>query len=63
MLCLTCNIIPSVDIARCYGTSCTKDWVFGKCSTMCFEEFHPFSFPFSLNKGLVKNSLQKFFFS
>ena len=32
MLCLTCSIKPSVDLAH-YGVARAKDFVFGKCAT------------------------------
>ena len=36
MLCLTCSMISSVDLAH-YGLSRVKDWVSGDCGTICFR--------------------------
>ena len=35
MICLTCTIISSVDLAH-YGVSRAKDWVSVDCGTNCF---------------------------
>ena len=39
MLCLTCTVISSVDLAH-YGVSCAKDYVFVDCGTREREREH-----------------------
>ena len=36
MLCLTCTMISSVDLAH-YGVSRAKGWVSADCGTMCIN--------------------------
>ena len=40
MLCLTCTMISSVDLAN-YGVSCAKDWVSVNCGTILIKFSSP----------------------